>query len=286
MAGFEHLPKPQLTARHFGARCLPVLTDESLFGATGVRIAFTGREGGVSKPPFDTLNLGDHVDDDSAAVAQNRSLLLEAMGALQVPLVVPKQVHGDVVVTIDEASPSALEGAVRHAQAGADALVVSVPQVAALLCFADCVPVIIVSPRGHFAVVHAGWRGVMKGVAAQAVRALTQGDAAVLGPNAAATYNVYIGPHIHACCFETGQDVYDSFVARFGEACASDNRHISLLRALTTGLVEAGVVRDRIVDAGVCTVCSRDAYFSYRATGGVCGRQGALAVRVDRGDRS
>ena len=74
---------------------------------------------------------------------------------------------------------------------------------AALLCYADCVPVIIVSPTGRFAVVHAGWRGVDNLISVKAVRSMAYADEALLGADAASTYNVYIGPHIGPECFET-----------------------------------------------------------------------------------
>ena len=163
--------------------------------------------------------------------------------------------------------------------AGADALVATVPGIAALLCFADCVPVIAVSPTGRFAVAHAGWRGVENGVAAKAVRALARADAAELGEDAANGYNVYVGPHIHASCFETGADVRKRFEDRFGSSCIPDERHVDLLEALTVGLEEAGIDRARVADAGVCTACSCDEFFSYRAAGGICGRHGAVAFR-------
>ena len=268
------LPAPHLGLRAFGAQAIPLLTDDALFEQTGVRVAFSGRSGGVSEGPYATLNVGNHVGDAAACVEENRRRLLAALDASDVELVVPSQVHGDALVRIEARDAASLAAARTAACDGADGLVVSVPQVAALLCFADCVPVVIVSPRGCFAVVHAGWRGVMNGVAAKAVRAMASGDAAGL--------NVYIGPHIHVECFETGEDVRAGFVSRFGEACAPDARHVDLLEALRIGLCEVGVLRDRIVDAGVCTKCRPGEYFSYRAAGGVCGRHGALAFRKDR----
>lgn len=284
MAYCQQLPNPQLDARRFGARCLPVLTDQALYDAVGVRIAFTGREGGVSRAPFDSFNLGTHVHDDPAAVLTNRSRLLSAFEKPDMPLLVPNQVHGDVVVSVDDVSVSALEDVAKKAQMGSDALVVGVSEVGALLCFADCVPVIVVSPTGRFAVIHAGWRGVMNGIAVKTVRQMIAKDSASVGQIASSQYNVYIGPHIHASCFETSEDVRDRFVERFGDTCAPDSRHVSLLDALRIDLTKAGVRKDRIVDAGICSVCSHDTYFSYRASGGTCGRHGAFAYRERQGE--
>ena len=217
MASAATLPVPHLDARLFGARRLSALTDEALFERTGVRIAFTGRAGGVSEGPYAALNLGGHVGDDPAAVARNRELLLEALGAGEAALVVPSQVHGDEIVEVASAEPGAVEAARARALEGADGLLVDVPQVAALLCFADCVPVVLASPTGRFAVVHAGWRGAVAGIAGKAVRLLAARDAAELGiapSSAAAALNAYLGPHIHAECFETGAEVRARFVDR------------------------------------------------------------------------
>ena len=282
MAVLEPLPAPLLTARRFGARRIPALTDDALFNRTGVRIAFTGREGGESGDPYGSLNLGGHVGDDPQAVAANRSILLDALGMQGVPLIVPNQVHGDRVVIVDDPGPAALDAARLQAAEGADALVVTADEVAALLCFADCVPVIVVSPSGRFAVVHAGWRGVENGIAAKATRLLAEADGASGQPADAGAFSAYVGPHIHAECFETGPDVRERFATRFGSPCVRDERHVDLLEALAVGLAEAGVARDRIADAGACTMCAPDTYFSYRASGGVCGRHGAIAYRKAR----
>lgn len=282
MAVPDPLPAPHLTARRFGARRLPALTDEALFERTGVRIAFTGREGGESTGSYASLNLGSHVGDDCAAVESNRAILLEALDAGAMRLVVPNQVHGDAIVSIDDAAPAAIDAACRRAADGADAIAVAVEGVAALLCFADCVPVVVVSPSGRFAVVHAGWRGAVQNIAGKAVRLLAEADRSDGRRGDAAAFNMYVGPHIHAECFETGADVRSRFVARFGASCAPDESHVDLLEALRAGLAEAGALRERIVDAGACTKCSPDRYFSYRASGGTCGRHGAIAFRKAR----
>lgn len=273
------LPLPRLDALHLGAHRLSGLGDAALWDACGVRIFFTTREGGVSEGAYGALNLGSHVGDDLLCVQRNRSLLLEALGAAEMPLVVPNQVHGDMLVAIGDSDPAAMEAVRESAAAGADGILVSVPNAAALLCFADCVPVIMVSPTGCFAVVHAGWRGVMAGIAPRALLEL----AALEGPGghaaAPADCNVYIGPHICPSCFETGEDVAAGFAERFGGACVPDSRHVNLQAALSESLAGVGADPARIVSAGACTRCESERFFSYRASGGLCGRHGAIAFR-------
>ena len=128
-----------------------------------VAFGFTERTGGVSKPPFASLNLGSHVGDAPEAVQENRRRVLAALGCEEAlgRLIVPNQVHGDHVVTVSSSDAAALGEARAEATAGADAVVCTVPGVPVLLCFADCVPVIVVCPGG-FAVVHSGWRARMR----------------------------------------------------------------------------------------------------------------------------
>lgn len=270
------LVEPRLSQGRFSS--LEALTDEALFRQTGVRIAFTGRTGGVSTGPYASLNLGAHVKDDPACVGENRRRAMEAFGAEGFPLIVPNQVHGDVVLTVDE--PAAVPCIQKAADEGADGIVVTCAGVASLLCFADCMPVIVVSPSGAFAVVHAGWRGVMAQIAAKAVGALLEADRAQGEGTTADMLNVYVGPHIQAECFETSSEIHDEFVRTFGSACSAGPRHVSLVAAQRESLSRVGVDMRRVADAGICTVCCNDAYYSYRAQEGVCGRHGAFAFRA------
>ncbi len=275
------LPLPHLAASMLDA--IDIVTDNALVQLLGVRVAFTGRFGGVSEEPYESLNLGSHVGDDLDAVLRNRFALAQALGCDHRKIIALNQVHGVNIVWANSSSDEDLERLRSRALSaeGADGIVVGVPGVAALLCFADCVPVVIVSPTGRFAVVHAGWRGVDASIAPKAVREMAEVEADVFGSveAAAGEYNVYIGPHIRKECFETGADVHDRFVSKFGESCSFGERHIDLSAALRVDLARVGVRSERIADCGICTVCRHDEYFSYRASGGVCGRHGAIAYR-------
>lgn len=254
-----------------GAHSVNALTDEELFGACGVRLAFTGRDGGVSTGPYASLNTGGHVEDDASFVQRNRAIVLDALGFAQAKLIVPNQVHGTNIVRVKEASD--VSDAIEQAALGCDAVMVEAPDVAALLNYADCLPLIIVAPDGRFVVAHAGWRGALAGIAGNAARTLADGD------RDASAFNAYIGPHIRCECFETGEEIARQFADAYGDDVLADSCHVSLARAVATDLMRAGLSQDRIVDAGICTVCDHDRYFSYRASGGVCGRHAAVAVR-------
>lgn len=141
----------------------------------------TTRAGGVSAPPFDTFNLGDHVGDDPAAVAANRRRLRTAIGLGENGVVWMNQVHGDHVAVVDGPSKGALDET--------DALVTATPGLALAVVTADCVPVLLADARaGVVAAVHAGRVGAQLGVVVRAVEAMlglgahAEDISALLGP--------------------------------------------------------------------------------------------------------
>lgn len=272
----QPLPMPALVeATHpYDGHAITVLTDEALMLACGVRIAFTTRGGGVSAAPYASLNLGDHVHDELVSVKENRRLLMGALGVSSqdaMQLIVPNQVHGDVVLSVGE-DAAATRTAARE---GADGIVCAKAGVPVLLCFADCLPVVLVAPSGAFAVAHAGWRGAIADIPGKALRHLAA--EASCNPSEC---NAYIGPHIGACCYETSQEILDRFVARYGDTCDAGARHLDLSAAVTASLVESGATMSRIYDTMLCTSCNNDRFFSYRADGGTTGRHAAFAYRV------
>ena len=281
------LPLPSLDALPLGAHLssgcpqlsqhscvgVPALTDEALFASCGVRVAFTGRAGGVSTGDFASLNCALHVNDDPQTVNRNRQIVMDAIGAPDAPLIIPKQVHGTHLVTLQDVSEAA--EAMLEAGQGCDGVIVGTRNVAALLNFADCLPVIIVSPDSSFAVVHAGWRGAVAHIVHKACLALS----ASCGCNPG-SFNAYIGPHIRSECFEVGDDVAQRFLSEFGDEAIPRTRHVSLADAVRIDLMRAGVDAARIADSGICTKCRPDEYFSYRASSGRCGRHCAVAIAL------
>jgi len=130
-----------------------------------IRRVTTTRAGGVSAPPFDTFNLGDHVGDDPDAVAANRARLARAIGLGADRLVWMNQVHSDRVAVVDAARSTPV--------ADTDALVTRTPRLALAVVSADCVPVLLADARaGVVGAVHAGRVGARDGVVARAVEAM------------------------------------------------------------------------------------------------------------------
>lgn len=263
-------PVPSITRRE--SKGVTLLADPNR--PRGVTLAFTERTGGVSTGAYSSLNLGDACGDDADAVSENRRRALDAIGAgdLSDRLVNPHQVHGDTVVVVHEGTDDELASVRCEAREGADAVVCLAEDVPVLLCYADCVPVIIVAPGG-FAVVHSGWRGTDARIAAKAARELlvqTGADASEL--------LAYIGPHIGTADYEVSAELAWHFTDAFGPGCVQGADHLDLEYCVRAALAEAGVGEDQVASCGGSTASSTDRFYSFRAEG-TCGRHGALAFR-------
>lgn len=242
----------------------------------GVALAFTERTGGVSTGCYASLNLGNACGDDPSSVAENRRRALAALGAERSvdALVNPHQVHGDRIVVVRSAETSSVRTAQADAASGADAIVCTAAKVPVLLCFADCVPVILVAPGG-FAVAHSGWRGTIARISAKAARAL-----AVETGSSVSQILAYVGPHIGREDYEVSPELADRFSAEFGPGVIWGEHNLDLGAAVVGALVDAGVPRSSITCCDVSTASATERFFSYRAEHGSCGRHGAMAVMV------
>src|SRR4051794_1500543 len=145
------------------------------FSGEGVVAAVSSRHGGVSDPPYDSLNLSFAVGDDPAHVAENRRRLAGALGVPLASWVVPRQVHAGTVTVVG--APDRGRGATGPADAvpDCDALVTAEPGVALAIAVADCVPVVVLDRRrGVLGAAHAGWRGTVARVAERTVHTMMQ----------------------------------------------------------------------------------------------------------------
>ncbi|WP_145129387.1 peptidoglycan editing factor PgeF [Pseudomonas sp. URMO17WK12:I11] len=213
-----------------------------------VRACVTTRQGGVSLPPFDTFNLGDHVGDDPAAVVQNR---LRLSGQFDIQPAWLKQVHG---LAVADADPSRV--------VEADASWTNRPGIACTVMTADCLPVLFCDQAGmQVAAAHAGWRGLAGGVLEATLDRLDVPPAQVL---------VWLGPAIGPQAFEVGLEVRDAFTAVHPEAARAfvdGERPGKLMADIYTlariRLAARGVTA--VYGGGMCTV-SDERFFSYRRT--------------------
>ncbi len=139
----------------------------------GAVVAVTTRLGGVSRPPYDSLNLGLHVGDRPGDVVVNRARAATAFGVALEAMVFARQVHGVTAALVGAADRGRGTTTEDDAVADADILVTTVPDVTLAILVADCVPIALVDPAVPIlAVVHAGWRGTAAGAVANALDAL------------------------------------------------------------------------------------------------------------------
>ena len=227
----------------------------------GVSALCTTRSGGVSLPPYDSLNLGTHVGDESVAVAANRSMLREVLGVRSVFL---EQVHGVEAVVLDDATPDGTR---------ADACIALRPGLACTVMVADCLPVLFASACGtRVAAAHAGWRGLAAGVLERTLERLSAHD----GRHPV----VWLGPCIGPRAFEVGDEVRAAFETH-DPATATCFRATGVSGKWWADLPM--LARKRLIAAGVrtvhgndgsdtwCTVSNPLRFFSHRRDG-VSGR--------------
>ena len=225
-----------------------------------VRAVCTTRIGGVSLPPYDSLNLGDHVGDAAAAVAHNRGVLQAAIDARPVFL---QQVHGSAVAWL---------GADTRDGDRADACIATRPGLACTIMVADCLPVLFTDKAGKaVAAAHAGWRGLAGGVLENACRALWD-SIGVPQAGAAVETLAWLGPCIGPKAFEVGDEVRQAFVLRHPQAATMFKPHAQgkwladlqgLARLRLSALGIAGVHGNDGSD-GWCSVLNSSRFFSHR----------------------
>lgn len=230
---------------------------------SAVQAVSTTRTGGVSLPPYDLLNLGTHVNDEPAAVAENRRRLRQLAGLPAEPVWLA-QVHGTAAVDAATAPPGTT----------ADACFSTKPGVVCVIQTADCLPVLFCDTSGRVvAAAHAGWRGLAGGVLEQTV-------AAMVGQGAAPdTILAWLGPAIGPKAFEVGAEVRTTFVDHDPAAEVAFVAHgndkwlADIFRLARQRLLTCGV--SRIYGGGVCTLSDPASFFSHRRDR-VSGRQASL----------
>lgn len=230
---------------------------------------FFTRNGGVSKPPFDELNIDPYGGDDPMLVSQNLQKISETIGFNLSRLVNIKQVHGDHIYKV-EAGMSAKN-------MEADAVMTNQEDIAISIKTADCVPILMVDPANNaIAAVHAGWKSTIKNIVSKTVSAMGDHYGTRPGDLIAA-----IGPHINSCCFQVSGEVKGEFQKAFpGSIGIIENNNINLGQANINQLIDSGLIESNITTIGGCTSCNSEEFFSHRRDGadGATGRELSLIM--------
>jgi hypothetical protein len=268
---------------------------------------FSTRVGGFSRVyRGKDLNLGFTKDDPKSAVERNRAAFLQALGAVAKsrgsrmpfwPIVTLRQIHSDIIRSIDSIPTEPLAG---------DGMITATPGILLAIQTADCLPVILVdAKRRVVGVFHAGWRGTVKRIVEKGLGEMHR----YFGTNPR-DIHAAIGPGIHGCCYEVGEDVRIKFESQFeygselfrevkdsdpvrekypllfltarapGHSELPTRIFLDLVEANRRQLLSAGVVKKNIEASPLCTNCHPELLFSYRAEKGKTGRlMGAAGIR-------
>ena len=252
----------------------------------------TCRYGGVSQGDFDSFNMGLHVGDDPAAVAENRERLAQVLGVDPKHLTCGEQVHGVGVTRVTEELVG--KGAFSWADSipDSDAIHTNLVNIPLLLLVADCVPVLLYDAVHHaVAVIHAGWRGAIAHIVERTLDSMHED----YGTMANACY-LYIGPSIGGDSFEVSEEIAQQFrqdlagrglsqgidlvkyIQREGQTVATP--HVDLKGYIATCMVQRGIPMDQISISGTDTMTEERCY-SYRRDQGRTGRMAMFAVLRD-----
>ena len=233
----------------------------------GLTQAIFSRQGGLSKPPWSSLNLGGTVGDDPENVKGNLDLLLGSLEYKFEKLVQVRQIHSAAVIVAQSPMDGQLQG---------DAVITNQPELLMLMRFADCVPILFYDPVKQAAgIAHAGWQGTVKEVSFHAARAMEREFGskpsdilAGIGPS--------IGPDHYYIQNDVIKQVETVFPEHLDELLMtdSDGVKLDLWKANKISLQRAGV--ENIEISGICTGCNTKDWFSHRAERGITGRFGAV----------
>ena len=257
--------------RPFTRKDLPYYCFDSIPANGRVRHAVFTRQGGVSRPPFDSLNLSVSVPDAEQDVYANRATAYGVYGRRSDTLVHAHLVHGAGVAVVGHSDHGRYVGP-------ADGLISNQPGCGLTMNYADCAPILLYDPRNKaIGLGHAGWKGAIVDLPGAMVRAMGQ----AFGSRPSELFGA-IGPAIGPCCYEVGEPVLSAVHRAFSEtdellwpaAGRDDRRYFDLPLANARRLAQAGV--EQIEMPGLCTACRTDLFFSHRAEGGRTGRFGAV----------
>ena len=241
-----------------------------LSGKTAVA-GFTTRHEGVSRPPYNSLNLGSNTLDSPHNVEGNRSLLARSMGGTLDRFLTVTQVHGTDLLVIDAPNPEFSH----FLKLECDGIVTNQPEIMIAICVADCVPILLHDPvKGVVAALHAGWQGTAGNIAGKGVEAMTNMFDCNPKDILAA-----IGPSISSCCYEVDAPIRDAFKKAgsawdlFSQEQGEGKWMLDLAAANRRLLTDAGLAAGQIESEELCVCCNQELFFSYRRDDGDTGRQ-------------
>ncbi|MBD2870116.1 peptidoglycan editing factor PgeF [Paenibacillus arenilitoris] len=257
----------------------------------GLTAGFTGREGGTSKAPWASLNMGLHVGDRAEDVVRNRQRAAEALHWPLEAWTCAEQVHGSRVHRVTKRDRG--RGRLAHEDAipGCDAITTDVTGVLLASYYADCVPLYFHDARrGAVALAHAGWKGTVQRIATETIKAMERDYGSKPEEIEAA-----IGPSIGDCCYEVDGAVISQVGQLLDRLHVNAGARLACMQAKENGkanlnlkeinrqiMIKAGILPSHIEISQWCTGCRRDLFYSHRKEGGKTGRMASWIGIMER----
>jgi YfiH family protein len=240
-----------------------------------VAAGITVRSGGFSQKPYQSLNMGFHVNDDNETVRQNRSTVSKTLGIPTARWTGTEQVHKAEIrkITAKDAGMGAMD--LETAFKGTDGVYTTEKDLLLTSLYADCVPLYFFDPSKKIAgLAHAGWKGTALNIGGELVKKWVIDENADKDGILAA-----IGPSIGSCCYEVDEYVMSRMNEALGSRTDAAAKKVSagkymldLKEANRQLLIASGLKENNIVVSNFCTSCRNDLFFSYRKDGGTTGR--------------
>ena len=262
---------------------LPYLSFSSYEALPYIRHMFTTREGGVSKDIYESLNLSFTRGDDETAVLENYRRVAQALGTSIDHIVTSDQTHTTNVRPVGKEDLG--KGITRPRDyKDVDGMITDQPGVLLATFYADCVPLYFVDPvHKAIGLSHSGWRGTVGRMGQATVEAMERSFGSQPKDLLCA-----IGPSICQDCYEVSRDVAEAVIFAFPthekeilQAGALGKYQLDLWKANEIVLTEAGVLKEHIDLAGLCTCCNSSILFSHRASKGKRGNLGAFLMLTE-----
>ena len=254
----------------------------SIFQGLPLKAAVSCRKGGVSRPPFTSLNMGLHVGDRVEDVLENRKRYCRALGLDEGLLINCRQVHGTHIEEVSEEDRGRGAFSLDTALPDTDGLITSSPDVPLTMNYADCTPLFFYDPvRKVCALSHGGWRGTAGDIAGKTVSLMVERFHSrredILGA---------IGPAIGLMDFEVGKEVIDAMRPLFSRAewpslfreKGNGKYLFGLAKANHYLMRKAGLLENHIEDCHISTWTHNDFFYSYRKEKGKTGRHMAVLM--------
>ena len=236
---------------------LPYFESPEIAKLEWVRHAFLTRQGGVSLPPYDSLNLSDKNGDRKEFVSKNENIIVKAFGFDPGRLVLLDQMHQDQILLLEKpiaTLPSILEY---------DALITNSPDAFLGILTADCLPIFVVDQkRKVIAAIHAGRQGTALHITAKVLKKMEEEFGCSLRD-----FVITLGPSIGSCCYEIDQKVFDPEWKPYSTLRGAGKWMVNLAQVNIAQMKKEGIKEEQISSIPLCTHCHSDLFFSYRKEG-------------------